>query len=82
MLTEERQQAIASYINNHSICRVNELCKLTKSSESTIRRDLIELEKRGVIVVHVRCKIIHATLNSRLDLILMLIRSVKLLVLP
>lgn len=50
MLTEERQQAIASYINNHSICRVNELCKLTKSSESTIRRDLIELEKRGVIV--------------------------------
>lgn len=50
MLTEERQQAIATYINKHSICRVNELCKLTKSSESTIRRDLIELEKRGVIV--------------------------------
>lgn len=50
MLTEERQQAIATYINNHSICRVNELCKLTNSSESTIRRDLIELEKRGLIV--------------------------------
>ena len=50
MLTEERQQTIATYINQHSICRVNELCKLTKSSESTIRRDLIELEKRGIIV--------------------------------
>ena len=41
MLTEERQQAIATYINKHSICRVNELCKLTKSSESTDNLDHI-----------------------------------------
>lgn len=50
MLTEKRQQAIAAYINDKDICRVAELCKLTNSSESTIRRDLIEMEKRGLIV--------------------------------
>lgn len=50
MLTEKRQQTIAAYINDKDICRVAELCKLTNSSESTIRRDLIELEKRGLIV--------------------------------
>lgn len=50
MLTEERQKAIATYINDNDFCRVTELCKLTKSSESTIRRDLIDLEKRGAIV--------------------------------
>lgn len=50
MLTEKRQQAIAAYINDKDICRVAELCKLTNSSESTIRRDLIDMEKRGLIV--------------------------------
>lgn len=50
MLTEERQQTIATYINDNDFCRVAELCKLTDSSESTIRRDLIDLEKRGAII--------------------------------
>ncbi|MBD5429570.1 DeoR/GlpR family DNA-binding transcription regulator [Lactobacillus sp.] len=50
MLTEERQRVITAYINDNDFCRVIELCKLTNSSESTIRRDLIDLEKRGVIV--------------------------------
>ena len=50
MLTEKRQQIIAAYINNNDICRVTELCNLTNSSESTIRRDLIDLEERGLIV--------------------------------
>lgn len=49
MLTEERQQAIAAYIEQNDICRVAELCKLTNSSESTIRRDLVDMEKRGLI---------------------------------
>lgn len=50
MLTEERQRTIADYINNNEICRVSELCELTNSSESTVRRDLIDLEKRGIIM--------------------------------
>lgn len=50
MLTEKRQQTIAAYIKDKDICRVAELCKLTNSSESTIRRDLIDLEERGMIV--------------------------------
>ncbi|MBP2058139.1 DeoR family fructose operon transcriptional repressor [Lactobacillus colini] len=60
MLTEERQQAITTYINNNDFCRVVDLCKLTDSSESTIRRDLIDLEKRGVIVrVHGGARSLH-----------------------
>lgn len=50
MLTEERQQAIVAYIDKNNICRIAELCKLTNSSESTIRRDLIEMEKNGLVV--------------------------------
>ena len=40
MLTEERQRRITEYVNEHKICRVSELCELTSTSESTIRRDL------------------------------------------
>lgn len=47
MLTEERQQLIARYVDEHQICRVAELCQLTSSSESTIRRDLSEMEDQG-----------------------------------
>lgn len=49
MLTEERQQMIAHYVDEHQICRVTELCRLTSTSESTIRRDLSEMEDRGLI---------------------------------
>lgn len=49
MLTEARQKMIADYINQRSLCRVAELCKLTNTSESTIRRDLIQMEIAGVI---------------------------------
>lgn len=60
MLTEKRQQTIAAYINDKDICRVTELCRLTNSSESTIRRDLIDMEKRGLIVrVHGGARSLH-----------------------
>lgn len=49
MLTEERQQMIAHYVDEHQICRVTELCRLTSTSESTIRRDLSEMEDRGLL---------------------------------
>lgn len=49
MLTEARQNMIENYVNQHGLCRVAELCKLTNTSESTIRRDLIQMEKAGTI---------------------------------
>lgn len=49
MLTEARQNMIENYVNQHGMCRVAELCKLTDTSESTIRRDLIQMEESGTI---------------------------------
>lgn len=49
MLTEERQARIEDYINQHGVCKVAELCDLTQTSESTIRRDLIQMEEQGMI---------------------------------
>ncbi len=36
MLTQKRRNLIERYVNQHELCRVNELCKLTSTSESTI----------------------------------------------
>lgn len=49
MLTQERQSLIENYVNQYELCRVAELCKLTAASESTIRRDLIQMEKDGLL---------------------------------
>lgn len=49
MLTEKRQQIIASYVDEHEMCRVADLSELTDSSPATIRRDLADLEARGVL---------------------------------
>ena len=49
MLTQERQSLIEDYVNQHELCRVSELCDLTDTSESTIRRDLIQMEKNGIL---------------------------------
>lgn len=49
MLTEERRSLIENYVNEHELCRVAELCKLTDTSESTIRRDLIQMEKSRIL---------------------------------
>lgn len=49
MLTQERQSLIENYVNEHELCRVSELCDLTDTSESTIRRDLIQMEKNGIL---------------------------------
>ncbi|MGO2722463.1 MAG: DeoR/GlpR family DNA-binding transcription regulator [Lactobacillus sp.] len=49
MLTEKRQRVIEGYLDEHDFCQVTELCHLTQTSESTIRRDLIQLEKAGVL---------------------------------
>lgn len=49
MLTQERQSLIEDYVNQHGLCRVSELCELTDTSESTIRRDLIQMEKMRML---------------------------------
>lgn len=44
MLTEERQQMILEILKNKGVVKINDLVKLTDTSESTIRRDLTYLE--------------------------------------
>lgn len=49
MLTEERHALILSFIKKSGTAKVQDLVDLTGSSESTIRRDLTELEKKKYI---------------------------------
>ncbi|MFD1411592.1 DeoR/GlpR family DNA-binding transcription regulator [Lapidilactobacillus gannanensis] len=49
MLTEQRYQIILHRLTQQPICKINELVHLTDASESTIRRDLDELEKQGLL---------------------------------
>lgn len=49
MLTEERQKMIEDYVNEHELVRVGALIRLTGGSESTIRRDLIQMNKAGLL---------------------------------
>lgn len=49
MFEEERLQKIAEYVQNHSRASVQDLCGLFQVSESTTRRDLRELENRGML---------------------------------
>lgn len=49
MLTPERQSMIKDYVDQHDFCRVADLCELTHSSESTIRRDLSEMDQLGLL---------------------------------
>ncbi|WP_125605657.1 DeoR/GlpR family DNA-binding transcription regulator [Lapidilactobacillus bayanensis] len=49
MLTAQRYQIILQALNQEGICKLNELVHLTDASESTIRRDLDELEAQGLL---------------------------------
>lgn len=49
MFEEERLQKIAEYVQNKSRASVQDLCDLFQVSESTTRRDLKELENRGLL---------------------------------
>mgnify|MGYP003538209269 FL=1 len=49
MFEEERLKKIAEYVQNQSRASVQELCSLFKVSESTVRRDLTELEDRKLL---------------------------------
>ncbi|GAA3022377.1 DeoR/GlpR family DNA-binding transcription regulator [Tetragenococcus solitarius] len=49
MLTEKRQQLILDFLTENDVVTVNELMEPLKASESTIRRDLKNLEKQGFL---------------------------------
>ncbi|GEL13078.1 DeoR family transcriptional regulator [Lapidilactobacillus concavus] len=49
MLTAQRYQIILQTLTQQGICKLNELVHLTDASESTIRRDLDELEAKGLL---------------------------------
>lgn len=49
MYTEERQQEIVRLIQQNTRQSVQDLSRQLNVSDSTIRRDLQELEKRGLI---------------------------------
>ncbi|MGM0212984.1 DeoR/GlpR family DNA-binding transcription regulator [Enterococcus sp. AZ109] len=49
MLTEERRKKIITLLDQHSILKSQDLISLLNASESTIRRDLQELENAGLL---------------------------------
>lgn len=49
MLTSERHHYILNELKKHGIVKVQKLTSQLNSSESTIRRDLAELEKQGLL---------------------------------
>jgi len=49
MLTQRRQQLLYDYITAHKSAQITRLCEEFDISISTVRRDLIELEERGLI---------------------------------
>ena len=50
MLAEERFREIQKYVDTHGTVTVLELTEILNTSESTVRRDLTELHKRGSLV--------------------------------
>lgn len=49
MLSEERHNLILEKVKNESVVYLNDLVKYLNTSESTIRRDLIALDKAGLL---------------------------------
>lgn len=50
MLSEERKKQICDYVNTQSAVTVQELMQRFSASEATIRRDLTELNKKGLLI--------------------------------
>ena len=51
MLAEERFSEILKLVNEHKTITVQELTELLDMSESTIRRDLTTLHKKGKLIL-------------------------------
>ena len=48
-IIEERQQIIINHLKIVQFLRIQDLIELVKYSEATVKRDLIELEKKGLV---------------------------------
>ena len=48
-IIEERQQIIINHLKIVQFSRIQDLIELVKYSEATVKRDLIELEKKGLV---------------------------------
>jgi DeoR family ulaG and ulaABCDEF operon transcriptional repressor len=60
MLPSEREKVIINSLNNQKFCTLNELVNLTKASPATLRRDLNNLEEKGIIKrVHGGAELVH-----------------------
>lgn len=65
MLTPERHQLILNLLKEKSVVRIQELVELTEASESTLRRDLSELEENHLLIrVHGGASAIHQKLEE------------------
>ena len=49
MLSEERKRKILNYINSKHAVTATDLMEKFNASEATIRRDLTEMDKKGLI---------------------------------
>ncbi len=49
MLTPERHQMILQLVKEQKVVKLQQLVERTESSESTIRRDLAQLEKQRLL---------------------------------
>lgn len=69
MLTEERKQRIIQYIDTNGGASVPDLMALLGASESTIRRDLTDLDRKGLITkVHGGALSISKKITADLDI--------------
>ncbi|VFS89045.1 Lactose phosphotransferase system repressor [Raoultella planticola] len=49
MLPLERHRLIVELLGQHGVMRVDEIAQATRVSRETVRRDLSELERKGVL---------------------------------
>lgn len=52
MLASEREKMILEYLNTNEIATTKFLCELTGASIATIRRDLNQMDQRGLLKKH------------------------------
>lgn len=68
MLAEERFREILKIVNEKKTVTVTELTELLDTSESTIRRDLTQLHKRGALLkVHGGATVLNGAYTTRMQ---------------
>ncbi|UQS82759.1 DeoR/GlpR family DNA-binding transcription regulator [Bombilactobacillus folatiphilus] len=83
MITERRRQVILDQLNQKKIVTIHDLTTLTGASESTVRRDLCDLEKQKLLLrIHGGAKLVTSSLleESKVGIRAQLHQSVKKLI--